>query len=198
MKLSDIEEIHQYIKDNYKYGNDILYSKERSLNDLQLQTLYWAYVKNKYNRRVYRISSEFYDISRVNRLQGNNKRLFVINTSSRNYNPFLFRREKNVLEKLFPTKTKYEIDFEGVINDDSKLISKKLINSINDLMINKINNNITFYSRAFLKEIGLEQIINVKEQENEYKRLLEEEIQYMKNQCFWQEKINFMIFIFFI
>ena len=198
MKLSDIEEIHQYIKDNYKYGNDILYSKERSLNDLQLQTLYWAYVKNKYNRRVYRISSEFYDISRVNRLQGNNKRLFVINTSSRNYNPFLFRREKNVLEKLFPTKTKYEIDFEGVINDDSKLISKKLINSINDLMINKINNNITFYHRAFLKEIGLEQIINVKEQKNEYKRLLEEEIQYMKNQCFWQEKINFMIFIFLI
>jgi len=49
MKISDIEEIHEYIKNYYEHANIILNEKERSLYDLQYQSLYWAFVKNKYN-----------------------------------------------------------------------------------------------------------------------------------------------------
>jgi hypothetical protein len=115
MKISDIEEIHDYIRDYYDQAKIILFSKERSSYDLQYQTLYWAYVKNKYNRRSYKISSEFYDLSQAYKVMGNTKRLFVVNTSSRNYNQIFYIREKEVLEKLFPTKTKYELE-----NDDKE------------------------------------------------------------------------------
>ena len=61
-KLSDIEELRKYIYDYYEFGKLILYSKEKTIQDLQFQTLYWGYVKNKYDRKVSTISSESYDI----------------------------------------------------------------------------------------------------------------------------------------
>ena len=45
-KLTDIEELHNLIFDKYKYGKLMLYAKERSIQDLQFQTLYWDYVKS--------------------------------------------------------------------------------------------------------------------------------------------------------
>ena len=42
--MSDLEEIYKYIYDYYEYGKLILYAKERTINDLQFQTLYWGYV----------------------------------------------------------------------------------------------------------------------------------------------------------
>jgi len=110
LKLSDIEELHQLIFERYEYGKLMLYAKEKTMQDLQFQTLYWDYVKNKYDRKVYKISSQFYELNKLEKILSGNERLFAIITSSRNYRPILSVREKQILETFFPQKTKYEID----------------------------------------------------------------------------------------
>lgn len=110
VKISDIEEIHNHIVNYYEYVNITFFSKERTLYDLQMQTLYMAYVKNKYDRKVSKVSSEFYDLVKIRKIQYNNKDLFVINKSNRRYNPLYLKKEKNILYTLFPEKTIYELD----------------------------------------------------------------------------------------
>ena len=151
MKISDIEEIHKYIYDIYEFGKIILNEKERSMKDLQFQTLYLAYIKNKYNRKVYKISSEFYDLSQGTKILKNTKKLFVINTSLRNYFPIFYLREKETLERLFPIKTKYELEEEKE-NLNYNIMSQNVVDSIINLLVNKINNRINFDSQEFLKE----------------------------------------------
>ena len=194
MKISDIEEIHQYIYDYYEYGKLILYSVERSTNDLQFQTLYWAYVKNKYNRKVNKISSEFYDLSQSNKIIVNTKKLFVINTSSRNYNPIFLTREKDILERLFPIETKYEIDIE---KEKRRLVGKNIADLVLSLLINEINDKINSKLGNYLNEIIFPKNKPNQNEQSDYKKILLEEIIYMKNQCFWQEMINFILVIFF-
>ena len=197
MKISDIEELNKYIYDYYKYGKIILNSKERSIHDLQFQTLYWAYVKNKYNRKVFKISSEFYDLSQASKLMINTKKMFVINTSSRNYNQIFYNRENNVLENLFPIKTKYELDYHE--NTKPKSESKDVIDLILNSFVNEINNKIKIDAQQYLNNINniTISIKNISE-ENEYKNLLMEEIRYMKEHCFWQEICNYILSGFFL
>ena len=173
MKISDIEEI------------------ERSMNDLQFQTLYWAYVKNKYNRKVSKISSEFYDLMQSNKILANKKKLFVINTSSRYYSYAIFMREKANLAKLFPIKSKYEID-EG---ENQTETNQKIINSIINSVINEINNKVDLNINKFLKEIN---ITKPKKKNEEYEKILKEEIELLKNQIFGQEITNLFFVFFFI
>ena len=142
-KLSDIEELHNLIFDKYKYGKLMLYAKERSIQDLQFQTLYWDYVKNKYDRKVYKISSQFYDLMKIGKIKNGKERLFVINKSSGNYRPIIFIKEKQILEAFFPNKTKYELD---EIKTKGKMISSQNENLINSLLIEKINEKINLDS----------------------------------------------------
>ena len=114
VKCSDIKELHDLVLDKYKYGKDMLFSKERSTYDLQFQTLYMAYVKNKYDRKVSKIHSEFFDLAyagKIIRKKDEKIKLFVINTSSGKYNYIFYKREKHILNQLFPEKTIYEKDF---------------------------------------------------------------------------------------
>ena len=197
MKISDIEELHKYIYDYYQFGKYILFSKERSVNDLQFQTLYWAYVKNKYNRKVSKITSEFYDLSQSNKVISNTKKLFVINTSSRNYNPIFYRRQKDILERLFPIKTKYEIEeIQSKITEEIKLSSKNIIDPILLLFVNEINKKVKFDPEKLLS--GIEHKSKNNSKENQYKNLLLEEIDYMKELCLWQEITNYAMFVFFV
>ena len=82
-KLSGIEEIYYHILNKYEYAKEMLYSLKRNILDLQYHTLYLPYVKNKYDRKVSKISSIFCDLSQVGRLIWNTAKLFDINTSSR-------------------------------------------------------------------------------------------------------------------
>ena len=87
MKISDIKEIHDLVFDKYDKGKEMLSSKERSINDLQFQSLYMAYVKNKYDRKTSIIYSECYELGEAGKIMRNKNekiKLFVINTSSRN------------------------------------------------------------------------------------------------------------------
>ena len=197
MKISDIEEIHDYIRDYYDQAKIILFSKERSSYDLQYQTLYWAYVKNKYNRKVSKITSEFYDLSQSNKVISNTKKLFVINTSSRNYNPIFYRRQKDILERLFPIKTKYEIEeIQSKISEETNLSSKNIIDPILLLFVNEINKKVKFEPEKLLS--GIEHKSKNNSKENQYKNLLLEEIDYMKELCLWQEITNYAMFVFFV
>ena len=60
-------------------------------------------------------------------------------------------REKSNLAKLFPIKTKYEID-EG---ENQAETSQKIINSIINSVINEINNKVDININKFLKEISI-------------------------------------------
>ena len=201
LRMSDLEEIYKYIYDYYEYGKLILYAKERTIYDLQFQTLYWGYVKNKYDRRVCRISSQFYDLTNIFKIQRNTQKLFVINTSQRNYNPNFLIREKQILNKLFPVGHKYELD------DDDKKEEKKDIKQYNDqikIKLSSLFNNIysKIKTKAEQKNFSLDKeaffgkLNNYINKTNDYKMILRAEIKFMEEQCFWQEIIN-AIFVFF-
>ena len=200
LKISDIEEIHSYIENYYKQANIILNEKERSLYDLQFQTLYWAFVKNKYNRKVYKISSEFYDLTQSNKVAENKKRLFVINTSSRNYNQIFYNRERDALEKLFPTKTKYELDGEDLKDKKQKIDAKIIIEPIINSFVNELNKNLRIDSEKIINQLNFIKLNKTKihPEEKEYIKILKEEIKNMKELCFWHEIFNYILISFFI
>ena len=195
MKISDIEEIHEYIKNYYEHANIILNEKERSLYDLQYQSLYWAFVKNKYNRKVYKISSEFYDLSQSNKVMENKKRLFVINTSSRNYNQIFYNRERDVLGRLFPTKTKYELGGEDQKDKKENIESKIIIEPIINSFVNELNKNLKIDNEKILSNIQINKTKNLLEGKI-YKKILMKEIKNMKEFCFWHEIFNFFLISF--
>ena len=194
LKISDIEEIHNYIYNNYKFGNMMLNSKERSMHDLQFQTLYWGYVKNKYNRKVSKIPSEYYDLIQSNKILSNTKKLFVINTSDKYYTSIMLNVEKIMLEILFPRKTKYEIDDKDKKEEIFKIFPK-IYDLIKYSIINNLNNKVYLEQEKYINEIKITRPNNNYE---EYKKLLMKEIKFWKSKCFWQEIINFFLTAFSI
>ena len=177
----------------------MLYAKERSIQDLQFQTLYWDYVKNKYDRKVYKIFSQFYDLMKIGKIKNGKERLFVINKSSGNYRPIIFIKEKQILEAFFPNKTKYELD---EIKTKGKMISSQNENLINSLLIEKINEkiNMNYLKNKVVSNVNdlFKKIKNPAYEDNNLKKILKEEIEYMREQCRWQEIINFIFAILFM
>ena len=156
MKISDIKEIHDLVFDKYDKGKEMLFSKERSINDLQFQSLYMAYVKNKYDRKTSIIHSECYELGEAGKIMRNKNekiKLFVINTSSINYRYILFIREKQILNKLFPERTIYE---KG--NNNELLFNIMIKNNIDFISFNKTE--ITNYK-------------TISQRKNYYKNILE-------------------------
>ena len=156
MKISDIKEIHDLVFDKYDKGKEMLSSKERSINDLQFQSLYMAYVKNKYDRKTSIIHSECYELGEAGKIMRNKNekiKLFVINTSSINYRYILFIREKQILNKLFPERTIYE---KG--NNNELLFNIMIKNNIDFISFNKTE--ITNYK-------------TISQRKNYYKNILE-------------------------
>ena len=191
VKMSDIKEIHDYILYNYEYANITLFSLVRTNLDLNMHTMYMTYVRNKYGRKTNKISHEFYDLSAVKLVKSNKKKLFVINTSIRNYNSMLFEREKLILEELFPHKTKYELDFEETENIFDK-IKTNISNNVNK--IKNINNNISI-SVNNIKNV-IKMYYPLSKNDTYFEEILKEEIQIMKQYNKWQRKfISFFLFI---
>ena len=148
VKLSELKEIHDDVEAHYKYAQELLFGKERKTTDIQFHTFYMAYIKNKYDRKVSMIPSSFYDLTQFRLASNNKKKLFVINTGSRNYRPFYFQKEAEALKQLFPEKTKYELDDENIdrfpkIEDKDNICTK----------IKKINDNISLFFNEFENKI---------------------------------------------
>ena len=224
IKISDIEEIYNHIMNSYKYANISLYSKIKTNYDLQMQTLYMVYVKNKYDRKVSKISSAFYDLSHLFLLEINKKKLFVINTSIKNYSKHLYIKERMILKKLFPTKTKYELNYENKhieIRNKNKneIINNNFLHNITMLfnkikIINNTISNKTKYIKGNISNIinRIENIIDnaniiinktktikdTRDIEINYKNFLLKEIGRLKKYNEWHRKINFYLLCFFL
>ena len=123
VKLSDIEELYELINKYYNFANETLAGLSRSINTLQMQTAYTAYVKNKYNRKVNKISYIYYDLTQYFDIYNNTKKLFVINTGLKNYSTINFQNETKVMNYLFPNKTKYELNDFYMENTNNNMIS---------------------------------------------------------------------------
>ena len=112
LKISDIEEIYNYIEDKYQYYDVCLRGKKRNIRTLQPQILFMNYARNKYDRAVKEISWKYYDLSDVRQINLDSK-LFVINTEDKEYYPLRFQTEVEILNKLFPNPTIYEKEYDN-------------------------------------------------------------------------------------
>ena len=196
VKLSDIEEIYNYTYNNIQYRKTLLKSKERSVDDLQFQTLYMCYVKNKYGRKTFKIPSEFYNLEQTSAIYNNNKKLFVINKSSKYYFSSYYLREKILLETLFPTKTKYECDL-GKQNRLKR--SNKILGPIINSLIEKLKEKNTIKNEISLdNEIIINNLRKYLNNNGDFKSKLKKELTKLKFQCFLHEIFNCIFFISFI
>ena len=137
LKLSDIKEIYDLIIDKYKYVKETLYSIERNAQSLHFQTLILSYILNKYHRKVHGISCAYIDIFNYHLFEARynlTEKLFVINTSDKEYEENIFFLEKIFLDNKFPASTKYELE-KGESNEDEE-DSKNIINSKNKINVN--------------------------------------------------------------
>ena len=228
VKMSDIEELHDYVLNKYEFGRTFLTSLIRTTLDLQMHTAYMAYVKNKYDRKVAKISSAFYDLSQIGQLKWNRKKLFVINTSTKNYRSYFYTKEKTILEELFPQKTKYELDKEEEKKQNEKdeeekeeeeneedNNSNKNANLSNISLINiNLNNAKGSNKMNTLEKIenlrkdisilvkGIKKIINTYEHidnnDTLYEDILNEEKKHLDKQSKWQNKLNYFFIILFL
>ena len=220
-KLSDIEEMYNYIVNYFPFANDTLKSLTRKENSLQMQTFYMAYVRNQYDRRVSPIPSAFYDLNNYRTINKNTKPSFVINTGSRNYKSYVFDLEIKTLKKLFPNKVKYELDEENY-NKNKKHDNRGFNNLMN------INQNVSDYIEQYkmkkIDEINLqfnENFLNLNQKLNElykitnqmkimdsnsereinYTKIILEEINFLDNEQKELKAINYklvFIIIFFL
>ena len=214
VKISDLKEIHDYVTNNYEHGNEFLTSLVRTNLDLQMHTLYMAYVKNKYDRRVSKISSAFYDLNQISYLKWNMKKLFVINTSTKNYQMSFFQLEKKILNELFPKQTEYELDGDEIAeqskrkkkDDDIKnisLIHIPGIKKINKTALERMN-DINKYMSILLSETNkiIKTYEKIQNNDTIYEYILNQEKNVIKEQNQLRNNYNlfflcnFFLFIF--
>ena len=160
LKLSDIKEIYDLVYDKYKYAKETLYSINRNFFSLHFQTLILSYVLNKYNRKVHGISCAYIDVFNYNLFEGRyniTDKLFVINTSDKEYNENIFILEKIFLDKKFPKAIKYELEKGESNEDEEDFIMKdikinKMISEIknNNKKVDKKKKNIWYYYMEYL------------------------------------------------
>ena len=216
VKISDIEEIHDLIVKYYPFYNETLAAISRSVYSLQMQTVYMAYVKNQYDRKVSIISSAFYDLTHYRYIPKNNKELFVINTGSKEYKKYYYKYERKVLQDLFPNKSKYELEndndteleeFLEIENNVHKLIYKDVLRyktSKINIITQKINISFLKLNKKIKKTTKI--INNLKMDDNKkilinYSNIFSEEIKYLDNECKKLDNINYKllyIIIFFV
>ena len=225
VKISEIEEMYNYINNNYDYANIFLSSLVRTTYDLHMHTFYMTYVKNKYDRKVSKIPSGLYDLSEMANIKTGVVKLFVINTSNKNYNNNLYIFEKKLLNSLFPNKTQYELDIidetknEYHMNNDNNnnnnindkpLINYNNVKYINETILNKtkkMNESISLLFNGIDNLIDKVSIIinntieykKTADKESINKSMIYEEINNLKKGNKWGNRINLFIFcIFFI
>ena len=136
LKISDVEEIYEYIKDKYKYSDECLKGKKRNIRSLQPQILFMNYARNKYDRLVKELSWKYYDLSDVGKVNLDSK-LFVINVENKEYYPLRFKTEEELLNDLFPNPSIYEKEY---INKNENIDINKNLNNETDINESKKEN----------------------------------------------------------
>ena len=146
LKLSDIKEIYDIVIEKYKYYKETLYSINRNIYSLHFQTLILTYIINKYQRKVHGISCAYIDIYNYylyeSKYNDTKDKLFVINTSDREYEENLFELEKIFLNKKFFTPTKYELEKDENNYEDKDEYIQKNINKYRPHYLEKKKNKL--------------------------------------------------------
>ena len=142
LNIKDVKELYDLIKDKYKYSNEFLYSKIRSVYDIQFHAFYNAYSLNIKNRKVHTIPRKFIDLLDLRKKFDLNIELFVINTSGENkYNDNDFANLKKNLEIKFDKPTPFEIEgtqiSENKYANDIKNDIKKIFSISNSYLDNE-------------------------------------------------------------
>ena len=158
-----VKEIYDLVKQKYEFANELLYSKVRTVYDVQFQTLYNSYALNIKKSKVHMITRKFIELKKL-KTASLNYELFVINTSGENkYIKENFIYLKNVLEKKFNKSAPCEIirkNIESNINNNSmNNYTNKTNNEIN-LSFDSIINNITSNSEKIINANNKSIIIN--------------------------------------
>ena len=106
--IEDIKIMYDLVY-NSEFKSSTLDSIYRGIETLQFQSFYMTYIFNKnYNKKVNSISCAY--INHQNAINVNyNYSLFVINTGGNDYTSMSFKKERLVMEKIFPEPTPYEI-----------------------------------------------------------------------------------------
>ena len=139
LNIHDIEECYDLILRRYKYIEETLYSLERHILILQSEHLFVLYALNIKQRKVHSISYNFIPLESL-RLEYLYAPLYVINTNGDSINTDKdFKNMKDILEKRYPERTKYELPFDPP--EQIEEIKKEDIKEIKENKENKENEN---------------------------------------------------------
>lgn len=127
--IDELKEVHDWIKNKYKYADDCLQAKCRRQHSLVQQTVYTFYILNKYNRKVNNLRGDYIDLHWASSANLNVP-LFCINTGGNmNYTDADYAKARAVMNKAFPIPTKYEKQdlADGVYVIESALQKNKVL-----------------------------------------------------------------------
>ena len=203
MKMSEVSEIYDVILKYYEYSNIIKYSKIKTIYDLHFPTLYQAYIKNKYDRKVSKIPGICFNFTENERLKNINKKLL---------DSKLYNKEKRFLNELLPKKSKSKLNKNGnnlrhtnSINDIRKIkgIDEKVLNTIKKMddnmtmLFKGMNNLVDKMSLVMNRTL---QYYNIKKNlnENNTKDIILKEIEYLKKEYNWHIFMNIILFCLII
>ena len=133
LNLNDLKDIFYLIKTKYVYANEMLYSNESTIYDLQSQSLFNTYLLNIKKRKINSIPWIHIDLGQA---EANclNIEMFSFNTSGdREYTPDEYNHAINVLESKFNKTTPYEIFLDNEIKNMS---NNTYYTSVNNTAIN--------------------------------------------------------------
>jgi len=132
INIGDIQEIYNCINKYNEYSNNTLFFSLNNKYDLDLQTFYMTYVKNKYDRKVPKISSYFYDLGDLKNTKKISENIFSKNVFNKRINKTKNIKRKRILNELFKDKNK-----NIYINKNKDII--KRYNHIPLIKLNEIN-----------------------------------------------------------
>ena len=112
LNIHDIEECYDLILRRYKYIEETLYSLDRHILILQSEHLFVLYALNIKQRKVHYIPYNFIPLESLEK-EYLYTPLYVINTcGDTQYEDKDFKKMKDILEKRYPERTKYELPYD--------------------------------------------------------------------------------------
>ena len=112
LNIHDIEECYDLILRRYKYIEETLYSLDRHILILQSEHLFILYALNVKKRKVHYIPYNFIPLESLEENYLYTPLYVINNCGDSHYSDKDFKKMKDILEKRYPERTKYELPFD--------------------------------------------------------------------------------------